>query len=92
MITSTVIEWLRFAACAKTVTVKLSLGVVGVVETVRVELAFPEGFNLTEFGFRLRLTPRVPLITGAMLADSLTIPENPFTLTRLNDVETFDPG
>jgi len=27
-----------------------------------------------------------------MLADSLTIPENPFTLTRLNGVETFDPG
>ena len=92
MITSTVIEWLRFAACARTITVKLSLGVVGVVETVRVELAFPEGFTLTELGVRLRLTPRVPLISGAMLADSLTIPENPFTLTRLNGVETFDPG
>jgi len=70
----------------------LNLGVVGVVETVRVELAFPEGLTLTELGVRLRLTPRVPLIIGAMVADSLTIPENTFTLTRLNDVETFDPG
>lgn len=70
----------------------MNLGVVGVVETVRVELAFPEGLTLTELGVRLRLTPRVPLIIGAMVADSLTIPENTFTLTRLNDVETFDPG
>jgi hypothetical protein len=70
----------------------LSLGVVGVVETVKVELGFPEGFTLTESGVRLRLTPRVPLISGAMLADNLTVPENPFTLTRLNDVETLDPG
>jgi hypothetical protein len=71
----------------------LSLGVFGVVETVKMEeLAFPEGFTLTESGFRLRLTPRVPLISGEMLADNLTVPENPFTLTRPNVVETLDPG
>jgi hypothetical protein len=58
----------------------LSLGVFGVVETVKME------------EFRLRLTPRVPLISGEMLADNLTVPENPFTLTRPNVVETLDPG
>jgi hypothetical protein len=92
MITTSVTEWFRFAARARTVTVKLSLGVLGVVETVKMELAFPKGFTLTESGFRLRLTPEVPLISGAMLADNLTVPENPFTLPRPNVVETDDPG
>ena len=50
------IEWLRFSPCARTVTVKLNLGVFAVVETVKIELAFPKGFTLTESGFRLRLT------------------------------------
>ena len=49
-------EWLRFDACARTVTVKLNLGVFADVETVRVELAFPKGLTLTMSGLRLRLT------------------------------------
>jgi hypothetical protein len=88
----TSIEWLRFELCAVTVTVKLSRGVVAAVETTKVELAFPPDFSLTSAGFKLRLTPSDPLISGAMVADILTDPENPFKLTRLNGVEALDPG
>lgn len=47
-------EWLRFDARATTVRVKLNLGVFSVVETVKIELAFPTGLTLTVLGFRLR--------------------------------------
>ena len=85
-------EWLRFDACPRTVRVKLNLGVFNVVETVKIELAFPKGLTLTMSGLRLRLTVWDPLNGGVMIADSLTFPENPFTLTRPSVVETLDPG
>jgi hypothetical protein len=69
----------------------LSLGVLTVVETVKVELAFPPGFSLTVAGFRVS-AGIVPLNEGAIVADILTVPANSFTLTRVSAVETMDPG
>ena len=56
------------------------------------ELAFSPDLSLTAAGFRLRPTLWVPLKSGARVADSLTVPENPFILTRLKGAEALDPG